>query len=347
MKLLFCLLFLLSCDFIIAQDWVDTSFVVCYKGKADGQYSVTMELSIKGKQCTGRYFYDKYRKDIRFEGQLELDNRIVLQELGEKGNKIENYFEGKYSQDWSQLDGNWSEANKEKNYSLALEAIYQPEGRKEVALDFDKIRLFQGMLNYFDLEAGLPWRIPKSIKKTKFRWKRGMDKKSLADFDSFLPYMLVNRFILQQVRMSSIAPLNFWKMKPQEYDSAEKSYRAICKLIHTKSYVGLLIQLDVDNAWHQYDIAFLVIYNYEGVVLDAIPISKEIAWDRGTNYYQEEQMAAIAADYTIVTENTLKQQKIVTDKRGIEVLKKEENETEIHYILEPSTGRFFRQVVSE
>lgn len=346
MKILFLSFFLLLPFLVMSQEVPDTSFVICYKGKADQEYSVTMQLEVNGSYCRGRYFYDKYRQDIRFRGQV-LPNHIVRwTEVNEKGSLTENTFEGTYGKDWSSLKGNWKEKKKEKKYSFVLEAIYATVPEKKASLDFERLKVFQGFLNYFDLEAGLPWQIPADIQQTKFKWKKGTTSRSQADFNRFIPYVLANRFIMQVVQLPNQQPLTHWKISPQDYQSSTKSYHSICKLIHTNRYVGLLINWQTNTAWNPHNITFLVIYNYEGKVIDTIPISKKNVVDQGQLQYQEIQLAAIAEDYTIVTQNNTITRKVIKNKAGVEQLQTEETATEIHYILEPDTGRFFRQRIS-
>lgn len=346
MRILFLTLILLLPFFLAAQGVPDTSFVICYKGKADKEYSVTMQLEVNGSYCRGRYFYDKYRQDITFRGQILPNNTVKWTEVDEKGRLTENTFEGTYGADWGSLEGNWKEKKKEKKYSFVLSAIYPTTSRTKERLDFERLRVFQGFLNYFDLQANLPWQISAEMEQTQFEWQKESRTKNQADFNRFIPYVLANRFIMQVVELPTKQQFMDWKITPQDYQPFTKNYRSIGKLLQTNSYVGLLISFQNNPVWNPYNNTFLVMYDYEGHVIDIIPISENTRIDQGELQYEAVQLAAISTDYTIVTQRNTTTERLTKNKAGIEQLETTTTATEIHYILEPDTGRFFRQRIS-
>ncbi len=67
------------------------------KGKIDGKYAVTMTISIKGSEVSGTYYYDKYKRPMKIDGELSSNGRMILTEYEDQKStgEYDGSFDGK------------------------------------------------------------------------------------------------------------------------------------------------------------------------------------------------------------------------------------------------------------
>lgn len=338
------LLFLLCCTIALEAQPTDSTRIQCYKGKVDGKYSITMELKIVGSRCEGRYYYDKYRQDILLIGAIEADQKIVLQEIDNKGNLVGSNFEGTHSDNWSSLEGVWQEQTNDKRFDLSVQAIYAAADSNQV-LNFEKVRRFQAWFNAFDLEVALPLRVTTETTMN-WKWKKKYNKTELADFEAFLPYILAKQFVMQQVDFVSASNYNYWQILPQDYNPIEVHYQSIGQVFRRQNFVGLLLQLEVNNGWEKYHTICLLTYDYEGNLLGNVLLAQSIDTQTKDSNYVENTTSLVAANGVISTTATIQKSNLNRNKAGVEDYSSSSKEQEILSILQP-TGSFAKQEISQ
>jgi len=90
-----------------------------YQGKIDGKYRIGMTLVFTGDDVKGEYFYASQRKDIPIRGAIVDGSDIALEELTPKG-EVSAHFQGKLSNECSQIDGTWHKAGSDQKLALRL-----------------------------------------------------------------------------------------------------------------------------------------------------------------------------------------------------------------------------------
>lgn len=315
-----------------------------YKGAVNKKYSITVELKQVGEYCQGYYYYDKYRKNIRVEGTAN-SGVLLLREIDQQGNKTSSFFTGNYTVDWGTITGAWENKTKNRRFEFDLNAIYPPLGQS-IRYRFDDIRRFQELLNYFDLEPEWPFRTEKGIVASKkgFQWKNNADKATYSDFQRFIPYRLAKRYIMNKVLLSPEGSFNYFQIKETAYKTHEMHYKSLCCVYRTNSYVGLLVQFEEDNGWDNYDVTFLLIYDYAGHLLDACKVGKQIDIEQEGRQLKETMSSYFKLDQTIETRSKGTLVEFGTNKDGTDYYRKTPSERQVYYILQP-TGRFIRQEV--
>ncbi len=269
------------------------SLVWHFKGKID-QYTVTMELIIKGENCYGRYFYDKYRTDVLLNGMVQ-GTAIELSEINNKSSAI---FRGNLSVDSSSISGTWE--NNNKNYQFELNRLYHP-GDNGSTLQFESIRQFQELLNYYDLQLQLPVSLSSELSTSKWRWNSQSirNKKAITDFGRVIPYRLARKYIMRPIRLKAIGPFNYYRIPEKMYLPSEFCYRSIGKLFSNQKIVGILAHLAYDTGWDSYDIGLLLIYDYNGHLIDCTEITKKLNIDTETISLTENISAVVSKDNLI------------------------------------------------
>jgi len=314
-----------------------------FKGLINREYSITMELKQAGNVCVGYYYYDKYRQNVRVEGQLNENNELVLTEFDKFGHKTTSVFTGTYTDDWKSLNGVWENEKKDSRYNFAVKAIEQPIGQK-IAYRFEDIRRFQELLNYFDLEPQMPFNVNVGIEKKAFRWKEGTKESSRKDYQQVIPYRLAQRYIMNQVSLKGEGAFNYFKIKEANYKAHEMHYKSLCCVYRTSSYVGLLFHFADDTGWDEYNVTFLLLYDYAGHLLDGIRVGKELNLEYAGKKILEKSNSRFFADSTIEMKSNRVLTEFGTSSLGDEFYQETPSERHIYYILQPS-GRFIRQEV--
>ena len=272
MALLFYLLLLLPTAALWAQGAApDYKY---FKGTVNGQYSITMELQQEGEQVEGSYFYDKYRTLIPIKGTVGADGSLTLKEVDAAGNPTSSTFVGTYTSGWSNIHGQWKSKTGEYQYSFNLQAIQLPKGPIG-RYNFDQIRRFQELLNYFDAEPKFPFRVQEGMGESP-RWKNLVSNSTSSpeDYQQVIPYRLAKRYIMNQVLLAPEGSYNYFNLPAESYHSSGKHYTALCKVYQSSNYVGLLCRFKCDTGWQNYDITFLLLYDYAGHLLDACKVGK-------------------------------------------------------------------------
>jgi hypothetical protein len=314
-----------------------------FKGLINKEYSITMELKQAGNVCVGYYYYDKYRQNVQVEGVVKENNELVLIELNEFGGKTKSIFTGTYSEDWKSLSGIWGNEEKGSRYNFAVKAIEQPMGQT-MAYRFEEIRRFQELLNYFDLEPQMPFNVNVGIEKKEFKWKEGTKESSRKDYQQVIPYRLAQRYIMNQVRLKGEGAFNYFKIKEANYKAHEMHYKSLCCVYRTSSYVGLLFHFADDTGWDQYNVTFLLLYDYAGHLLDGFSVGKELNLEHGGKKILEKSHSRFLPDSTIEMKSDRLLTEFGTNNIGEEFYQETASEQHIYYILQPS-GRFMRQEV--
>lgn len=279
MSWLYYLLFLVPTTALWAQ--AETPVYRYFKGVVNGQYSITMELKQEGNLVEGSYFYDKYRTNIRFKGTLGVSGRLVLKEIDATGNATSSTFVGTHSSGWATIRGQWQNRAKERRFSFVLQAIYLPQG-PITRYNFDQVRRFQELLNYFDAEPLLPFRVQQGLGGT-LRWKNLLSKTESVpeDYQQMIPYRLAKRYIMNQVHLQPEGSYNYFDLPAITYQPYGKHYKALCRVYQSSRYVGLLCRFKCDTGWEQYDLTFLLLYDYAGYLLDACKVGKVLDLEGG------------------------------------------------------------------
>lgn len=272
MAIFFYLLLLLPTTVLWAQDAVATSKY--FKGTVNGQYSITMELQQEGEQVEGSYFYDKYRTIIPIKGTIKADGTLTLKEVDAAGNITSPTFVGTYSTGWTTIRGNWYNKTGESQFAFNLQAIQLPKGPIG-RYNFDQIRRFQELLNYFDAEPQFPFRVKEGLGETP-RWSNLVSNstENPEDYQQVIPYRLAKRYIMNQVVLPPEGSYNYFNLPADSYHPSGKHYTALCKVYQSSKYVGLLCRFKCDTGWENYDVTFLLLYDYAGHLLDACKVGK-------------------------------------------------------------------------
>lgn len=245
-----------------------------FKGTVNGQYSITMELKQVGNRVEGNYFYDKYRTNIRVQGSIDANNELNLKEIDAAGNTTSSTFIGTYSNGWTNIRGQWQNRTRERRFTFDLQAIQLPQGPL-ARYNFDHIRRFQELLNYFDAEPQFPFRVKDGLGNAP-RWKNLVSQNTAApeDYQQVIPYRLSKRYIMNQVQLQPEGSYNYFDLPASTYQPHGKHYTALCRVYQSSRYVGLLCRFQCDTGWEQYDLTFLLMYDYAGHLLDACKVGK-------------------------------------------------------------------------
>jgi len=332
---------LFATNYLSATTLQDTAHLF-FKGKINKQYSITLELKVAGTACVGQYYYDKYRQSLHFQGRME-QQQIYLEQLNDQGQKIGVTFEGTYNKLDGQIQGQWKDASKQKNYHLLVQQI-RANALEKAPLDFEAVRDFQALLNYFDLKPQLPLQLNTQLKNTKINWQKGNKKQIAADFNRYIPYRLAKRYIMRKVNFVPEGAFNYFNIDKKSYRPMEMSYRSVACLFSTDSYVGLLFNFSDDNGWDSYDVTFLLTFDYNGNLLDGCKVAKQLHLDSSQQTVEETMQSTIQKDYTIVVTSTKKIATFGQQKDGKPFFDKKTIDKHVHYVLQP-TGRFFRQEI--
>ena len=272
MPLFFYLLLILPTTVLWAQS--TTPIYRYFKGTVNDQYSITMELKQEGNRLEGNYFYDKYRTNIRVEGTVNEDRVLILREIDANGNASRSSFVGTYSGGWTSIQGQWQSSIRERRFVFDLESIQLPKG-PIARYNFDHIRRFQELLNYFDAEPQFPLQVREGLGKAP-RWKNFVraEKTAPEDYQQMIPYRLAKRYIMNQVQLGPEGSYNYFDLPANTYQPNGKHYTALCRVYKTKRYVGLLCRFKCDTGWELYDLTFLLTFDYAGHLLDACKVGK-------------------------------------------------------------------------
>jgi hypothetical protein len=247
-----------------------------FKGTVNGQYSITMELKQEGDKVVGHYFYDKYRTNIAVEGNIKAGNILILKEIDASGNPTSTAFIGNYSNGWTGIRGEWQSRRKDRRLAFNLQAIYLPKG-PIARYNFDHIRRFQELLNYFDAQPLFPFRVKEGLGENP-RWSNWntTSKQPPEDYQQMIPYRLAKRYIMNQVKLSPTGSYNYFDLPPSIYQPHGRHYTALCCAYRSNRYVGLLCRFECDTGWEYYDLTFLLIFDYAGHLLDACEVGKVV-----------------------------------------------------------------------
>ncbi len=245
-----------------------------FKGMVNGKYSITMELKQEGNQLEGNYFYDKYRTNIRVKGTVQKDQVLILREVDVAGNLSRTTFVGTYSSGWTSIHGQWQSHLRERRFVFDLESIELPKG-PIARYNFDHIRRFQELLNYFDAEPQFPFRVQDGLGDAP-RWKTLVNATETTpeDYQQMIPYRLAKRYIMNQIPLGTEGSYNYFDLPANSYQPHGKHYTALCRVYKTKRYVGLLCRFKCDTGWERYDLTFLLTFDYAGHLLDACKVGK-------------------------------------------------------------------------
>ena len=258
--------------------WAQNSLPVYhyFKGKVEGQYSITMELRQEGDEVIGSYFYDKYRTNIPVEGNIKAGNILVLREIDISGNPTSTTFIGNYSNGWTGIRGEWQSRRKDRRLAFNLQAIYLPPG-PIARYNFDHIRRFQELLNYFDAQPLYPFRVKQGLGANP-RWSNfaTASKKTPEDYQQMIPYRLAKRYIMNQVNLPLTGSYNYFDLPPAIYQPHGRHYTALCCAYRHSRYVALLCRFECDTGWEYYDLTFLLVFDYAGHLLDACEVGKVV-----------------------------------------------------------------------
>lgn len=314
-----------------------------FKGAVNREYSITMELKQVGTKLEGNYFYDKYRKNVAIKGELRNGNLILLREVDPAGNMSSSIFLGRYTAGWKTIVGTWENQTKDRYFTFDLTAIEEPFGSKR-RYDFDHIRWFQEFLNYFDLEPQLPFSVHKGIEKKGFHWKKNMKESAKGDYQKVIPYRLAKRFVMDQVQLKPEGGYNYFQINEKHYKPHEMHYKALCAVYKTNAYVGLLLNFSRDTGWDNYDVTFLLIYDYAGHLLDACKVGKELDLEQEGKHFRESMRSHFLKDSTIETHASFRTVEYGNSLNDEEYFQREDQQRYIYYILQLN-GRFIRQEV--
>jgi hypothetical protein len=266
-----------------------------FKGAVDGQYSITMELKQVGTALEGNYFYDKYRTNIRVKGTILDEQYISLKEIDAVGNTTSSTFLGVYDKNWTQIEGQWQNRTKERRFNFDLQAIYLPKGPIG-RYNFDHIRRFQELLNYFDAEPRFPFRVRAGMGENP-QWKKTNSAlKGVQDYQQVLPYRLAKRYIMNQVLLRPEGSYNYFDLAPTDYQPYNKHYKALCKVYQSSRYVALLCRFECDTGWERYDLTLLLLYDYAGHLLDACEVGKVLDLEGGGKMVKADWNSRFSAD---------------------------------------------------
>lgn len=311
-----------------------------FKGAVNKEYSITVELKIAGNVCVGHYYYDKYRKKVKIEGELRADNQLMLREFDQSGNRTSSVFTGMYSSDWKIVQGTWENTTKDRRFDFDLKAIEYPLGQ-QITYNFDDIRRFQELLNYFDMEPQLPFRVHKGLEKKGFRWRKGLKESARKDYQRMIPYRLARRYVMDKVLLKGEGAFNYFNIKEANYKAHEMHYKSLCCVYRTASYVGLLFHFADDTGWDVYDVTFLVMYDYAGNVLDACKLGRDVNVEHAGVQLTEKTSSQFRLDSTI---ETISNQFLIEfgTEANEEYYRENNNPQHIYYTVQPS-GRLMRQ----
>lgn len=260
-----------------------------YKGKIDAKYSITLELSVVNEQCWGRFYYDKYIKDIEFVGTC--NNWVIsLHEINSKtGEKSKSAFVGKLSEDWLEIKGRWGNTLKGKDMPFELNALI-PTLPDQYYLNYNKVKDFQNLLNYFDLQPQLPLILDAGLNHMEWQWVDWQEENQ-KDFKHFIPYTLANQYIMSQVKFKTEGSLNYFDIAEKNYKEYKMGYRSIGYLSKNSKFVSLLFHFDADTGWNDYEVFFVLNFDYEGRLLGGFKAFTHIVLERTGQFISEQTHA--------------------------------------------------------
>ena len=304
MPWLFSILLLLSSVALSAQS--SSPVYRYFKGAVNGQYSITMELKQWGDKVEGNYFYDKYRTNIRVKGTVGANQELRLQEIDAVGNVTSSTFVGNYSNGWKSIRGQWQNRTRERRFDFNLQAIYLPKGPIG-RYNFDHIRRFQELLNYFDAEPQFPFRVHHGLG-TAPQWKTSISKSAVAsDYQQVIPYRLAKRYIMNQILLQPVGSFNYFDLEAVDYQPYNKHYQALCRVYRSARYVGLLCRFEEDTGWERYDLTFLLLFDYAGHLLDAQEVGKVLDLEGNGRMIRADWSSRFTSDGRIEVRGTTQQ----------------------------------------
>lgn len=263
-----------------------------YKGKIDAKYSITLELCIANEQCWGRFYYDKYIKDITFVGTC-IDSRLSLHEINSKtGEKSKSAFVGKLNADWLQIKGHWENTLKGKNMPFELNALI-PSLPEYTHLDYTKVKEFQTLLNYFDLQPQLPLTLDAGLNHMEWQWVDWQEENQ-KDFKHFIPFNTASQYIMSQVKFKTEGSLNYFNIAEKNYKEYKMGYRSIGYLSKNSKFVSLLFHFDADTGWNDYEVFFVLNFDYEGRLLGGFKAFTHIVLERTGQFISEQTHATFS-----------------------------------------------------
>lgn len=332
----FIFLFILFCCTTSWAQQQDTIYRF-FKGAVNKSYSITMELRFVGTTCEGRYFYDKYRKDVLLEGELKEDKTLILREIDDVGEKTST-FVGTVDAHWKIIKGFWENKSKERNYDFNLWAIENPG----LSYNFEQIRRFQELLNYFDLEPRFPFSVRAGIDRKGFNWKNTANDPAQKDYEQLIPYALAKQFIMNQVALTPEGTFDYFNIKKNNYKSYEMHYKSLCCVYRSKGFVVLLFHFVDDTGWDNYNVSFLLSFDYAGRLLDACKVGKDLSLESVGKKVEEQMSARFEADSSFYTKSQKKVISYGKNTLGKEFYQETNREELIYYTLQAS-GRFLRR----
>ncbi|MCP4441489.1 MAG: hypothetical protein GY810_21485 [Aureispira sp.] len=268
-----------------------------YKGKIDLKYSITVELCILEEQCWGRFYYDKYIKDIEFVGDYK-DQVLTLHEINAKtGAKSKGAFIGNLSDDLLQIKGHWQNTDAGKSMPFELNAL-SVTIPTNTHLNYDKVKDFQSLLNYFDLQPKLPLKIDAGLNYMDWHWTDWQEEHK-KDFKHFIPYAMANQYIMNQVNFGTEGSLNYFDIAEKNYKEYKMGYRSIGYLSKNYKFVSLLFHFDADTGWDDYEVFFVLNFDYEGRLLGGFKAFTHIVLERTGQFISEQTHATFLQESTI------------------------------------------------
>ncbi len=136
---LFCLMLLIvSIGFIGNNTAQGQSITKAYTGYIDGKYEIKMNLTQKGTEISGDYYYTKIGTPLKLKGVIDNSNSFNLYEFNNDGN-MTGVFIGTINN--SQITGDWSKPDGTKTMKFVL----IEDAHSKTTLGFDKF------LSYFSL----------------------------------------------------------------------------------------------------------------------------------------------------------------------------------------------------
>lgn len=243
--LAFCLLLACSLSAAPQQEWSRT-----YTGVIQ-QWNIVLQLSVNGTNCKGVYFYQHVRKDIALQGTLQ-GQELLLEESGG------GQFKGVLNADFSAFTGTWTQPQKGQRYETKWDAIAPAAGK--TSFDMTAVKAFQELLAGSKNDLLLPLTLDKKSKDIVINntQKNTISPRQLPP----LSYELAARFILKQTRLSMG---NYFKNNEQQYESVP--FRLVGKLWSSSTWTALLFHLEDDNGWDEYELFFVLVFDYEGNLL--------------------------------------------------------------------------------
>jgi hypothetical protein len=101
-----------------SQQEKQPAFSKTFSGNIDGKYGITMNLTRKGNDIVGNYFYNKVKQPIAISGSIDAEGTLTLEETDAAG-KVTGIFEGTLFSD-TELTGKWSKPDSDKQLSFSL-----------------------------------------------------------------------------------------------------------------------------------------------------------------------------------------------------------------------------------